>query len=535
MYPLSTASAASFLFTLLLFFHLTASCPWTDPSNLPDCNQTFSCGALTNITCPFTGGQRPPYCGHPEFHLACSNDLVTTLTANPLPYRVTQVNQTGHTLRLSLVGLYNDSQCIYPFNNTTFDDISFSLACNQATLSLFCGCKNLGDSVMANTKFSCPRPGYSEEGFFKIGDPGPVPQCRTSFQVPFLQSRAQQLQAIGSSLLVEVLKEGFDVSYSNPYSDDNQKCYKPSGGQSGLDGEPICICDDQLLCPEKSSNRKQIKIGVSLASGAVLVIIVGGWVMIVKRMKKRKSAMEQCEGLPAVTPTSANFFRATPSIANSNSGIGKSSAYFGVRVFSYNELEEATNCFDSSKQLGDGGFGTVYYGLLRDGREVAVKRLYESNMRRAVQFMNEIKILADLRHRNLVKLHGCTSRHGRELLLVYEYIPNGTVADHLHGRQSNSALEAVDITRRGNEINLSTMAVNKIQSQALNELVDPFLGFDKDFVVREMVTSVAELAFRCLQLEREMRPTMEEVVEELRGIERENYGAGKEDIENQGR
>ena len=91
--------------------------------------------------------------------------------------------------------------------------------------------------------------------------------------------------------------------------------------------------------------------------------------MVVQRMKKRKSAMEQCEGLPAVTPTSsnglatsANFFRASPSIVNSKSGIDKSSTYFGVRVFSYNELEEATNCFDSSKQLGDGGFGTVYHG-----------------------------------------------------------------------------------------------------------------------------------------------------------------------------
>ncbi|KAJ6396396.1 hypothetical protein OIU77_021431 [Salix suchowensis] len=454
MHPLTTASATSFLFTLLLFFHLTASCPRNDARDLSNCNQNFSCGNLTNITYPFTGGQRPSCCGPPEFHLGCS-DLTTTLTANSLPYLVTQVNQTSQTLRLSLVflGLYNDSPCIYPFNMTTFDNSRFSLVSNHSTLSLFFGCKNPGDSDKENFKLSRPGPGHSEEGFFKIGDPDPGPgppfmdKCQTSFQVPFLRSREQELQAKGSSLLVEVLKEGFDVSYSNPSSDDYQEWYKHSGGQSGFDGEPICICDDQLLFPEKSPNRKHLIIGVSLASGAVLVIIVGGWVMVFKRMKKRKSAMEQFEGLPAVTPTSsnglatsANFFRATPSIANSKPGLDKSSTYFGVRVFSYNELEEATNCFDSSKQLGDGGFGTVYHGLLRDGREVAVKRLYESNMRRAVQFMNEIEILAQLRHRNLVELHGCTSRHGRELLLVYEYIPNGTVADHLHGRQSNSGL-----------------------------------------------------------------------------------------------
>ncbi|KAJ6707477.1 RUST RESISTANCE KINASE LR10-RELATED [Salix viminalis] len=250
MHPLSTASATSFLFTLLLFFHLTASFPSNGASNLSNCNQNFSCGDLTNITYPFTGGLRPSHCGPPEFHLGCSDNLMTTtLTVNSRPYRVTQVNQTSQTLRLSLLGLYDDSPCIYPFNTTTFDNSSFSLVPDHSTLSLFYGCKNLDDADMANFKFSCPSPAYSE-GFFMIGDPVPGPpsmeKCQTSFQVPFLRSGAQQLRDKGSSLLVEVLKEGFDVSYRNPYSADCQKCYKHSGGQCGFDGKPICICNDQL-------------------------------------------------------------------------------------------------------------------------------------------------------------------------------------------------------------------------------------------------------------------------------------------------
>ncbi|KAG6777458.1 hypothetical protein POTOM_017281 [Populus tomentosa] len=642
MRPLGTAAATSFLSTLLLFLHLTASFPSSDMSNLSNCNQTFSCGALTDITYPFTGGQRPPLCGPPEFRLTCNIvDSVTTLMFKSLPYRVTRVNQTSQTLRLSRSDFYDDLPCTHLSSSTTFDNDIFSLGSNNENLTLFYGCKNLGDAVEEkskfsfveeNTKFSCPMPGYLEEGFFKVGDHPSVDWCRTSFQVPFLQSWKEQLEAEGSSLLGKVLKEGFDVRYSDPYSADCQKCSKHSGRQCGFDAKPICICNDHL-CPEKSSNRKPLIIGVSLASGAVLVIFVGCWIMVVKQVKKRKSALVQSQGLPVVTPTSTNFFRATPSLANLKSDLDKGSTYLGVRVFSYNELEEATNCFDSSKELGDGGFGTVYYGVLRDGCVVAVKRLYESNMRRAEQFMNEIEILAQLRHKNLVELYGCTSRHSRELLLVYEYMPNGTVADHLHGRQSNSglltwpvrlsiaietasalaylhasdvihrdvktnnilldndfhvkvadfglsrlfptdvthvstapqgtpgyldpeyhqcyhltnksdvysygvvlielisALEAVDITRHRHDINLSNMAVNKIQNHALNELVDPFLGFDKDSVVREMVSSVAELAFLCLQHEREMRPTMEEVLEVLRGIERENYGAGKGGVE----
>ncbi|KAJ6766577.1 LEAF RUST 10 DISEASE-RESISTANCE LOCUS RECEPTOR-LIKE PROTEIN KINASE-LIKE 1.4 [Salix purpurea] len=120
-----------------------------------------------------------------------------------------------------------------------------------------------------NFNFSCPGPEYSEEeGFFMIGnhvsDPRFMDKCHTSFHVPFLLSRAKQLQAKGSSLLVEVLKEEFDVHYSNPYSADCQKCYKHSGGQCGFDGKPICICDDQL-CPGTGSSRfgggRKIAIG----------------------------------------------------------------------------------------------------------------------------------------------------------------------------------------------------------------------------------------------------------------------------------
>ncbi|KAH9612033.1 hypothetical protein KSS87_002657 [Heliosperma pusillum] len=75
-----------------------------------------------------------------------------------------------------------------------------------------------------------------------------------------------------------------------------------------------------------------------------------------------------------------------------------------------------------------------------DGREVAIKRLYENNSKRAEQFLNEVEILANLRHKNLVNLYGCTSHQSRELLLVYEFVSNGTVADHLHGRKAELRL-----------------------------------------------------------------------------------------------
>lgn len=86
-----------------------------------------------------------------------------------------------------------------------------------------------------------------------------------------------------------------------------------------------------------------------------------------------------------------------------------------------------------------------------------------------------------------------------------------------------SSKPAVDITRHRLEINLSAMAINKIQNGALHELVDPSLGFESDPKVMKMITRVAELAFRCLQNESDLRPPMEEVSNILKKIQREGF------------
>ena len=82
-----------------------------------------------------------------------------------------------------------------------------------------------------------------------------------------------------------------------------------------------------------------------------------------------------------------------------------------------------------------------------------------------------------------------------------------------------SSKPAVDMNRDKDEINLSNLAIKKIQESALSELVDPSLGFDSDSEVERMIVSVAELAFQCLQRDRELRPSMDKVLEVLRRIE----------------
>lgn len=100
--------------------------------------------------------------------------------------------------------------------------------------------------------------------------------------------------------------------------------------------------------------------------------------------------------------------------------------------FTYEELSNATQGFSAQKLLGEGGFGSVYKGLLADGREVAVKQLKIGGGQGEREFRAEVEIISRVHHRHLVSLVGyCISDHQR--LLVYEYVPNNTLHYHLHG------------------------------------------------------------------------------------------------------
>jgi serine/threonine protein kinase len=108
--------------------------------------------------------------------------------------------------------------------------------------------------------------------------------------------------------------------------------------------------------------------------------------------------------------------------------------YIGTaKTFTLNDIERATNNFDPSTILGEGGFGLVYSGILDDGKEVAVKLLKRDDQHGSREFLAEVEMLSRLHHRNLVKLIGiCTEHQAR--CLVYELVPNGSVESHLHGK-----------------------------------------------------------------------------------------------------
>ncbi|CAN6228556.1 unnamed protein product [Urochloa humidicola] len=103
--------------------------------------------------------------------------------------------------------------------------------------------------------------------------------------------------------------------------------------------------------------------------------------------------------------------------------------------FPYRDLYRATKGFKQSELLGAGGFGQVYKGVLRQrsgGGEVAIKRISSGTKQGMKEFVAEVASLGRMRHRNLVELRGWC-KHGQDLLLVYEFMPNGSLDAHLFG------------------------------------------------------------------------------------------------------
>ncbi|KAK1373915.1 hypothetical protein POM88_030108 [Heracleum sosnowskyi] len=103
------------------------------------------------------------------------------------------------------------------------------------------------------------------------------------------------------------------------------------------------------------------------------------------------------------------------------------------RIFIYKELHIATNGFSDEKKLGEGGFGSVYFGKTYDGLQIEVKKLKSMNSKAEVEFAVEVEVLGRVRHKNLLGLRGYCADAGHRLI-VYDYMPNLSLLSHLHGQ-----------------------------------------------------------------------------------------------------
>eukprot|EP01018_Ginkgo_biloba_P008837 Gb_01428 [translate_table: standard] len=161
---------------------------------------------------------------------------------------------------------------------------------------------------------------------------------------------------------------------------------------------------------------------VSIAAGIIAIIFVSMLIIW-------KCTSNQCRKTNRVLKGKV---KSRPADALSNDGSLPRPT--STRFFAYEELKEATNNFEIASVLGEGGFGRVFKGVLKDGTSVAIKKLSSGGHQGDREFLVEVEMLSRLHHRNLVKLVGYySSRDSSQHLLCYELVPNGSLEAWLHG------------------------------------------------------------------------------------------------------
>ncbi|TMW92708.1 hypothetical protein EJD97_012661 [Solanum chilense] len=191
------------------------------------------------------------------------------------------------------------------------------------------------------------------------------------------------------------------------------KCYCPKGYTD--DGE-----NNGRVCIAINSEFPWIKFSVGMGVGFISLVV--GTMLLYFCINKRKLIKNR-----------EKFFQQNGGLLLKQQISSRKGGVEATKIFTSDELKKATNNYASDRILGRGGNGIVYKGILPDNRIVAIKKSKIVDENQIEQFINEVLILTQVNHRNVVRLFGCCLE-AEVPLLVYEYVSNGTLYEHIHNQ-----------------------------------------------------------------------------------------------------
>ncbi|KAK6917407.1 PAN/Apple domain [Dillenia turbinata] len=195
--------------------------------------------------------------------------------------------------------------------------------------------------------------------------------------------------------------------------------------------------DSSVLEKNEDFFAKKGKLVIPLLSVSMVSALVVA-ILCIQLFKRRKQKVHQDQRQhKRVSIISA---LRCPKGISATYDLQEGNSHVNLPVYDLRTIIEATNNFSPTNKLGQGGFGSVYKGQLPNGQEIAVKRLSKDSGQGPMQFANEMMLIVQLQHKNLVKLLGCCI-HKEEKMLVYEYLPNKSLDTFLFDQSRKLELD----------------------------------------------------------------------------------------------